>query len=400
MIPFSPPKIDQKVIDEVVEALRSGWITTGPKTAEFEKRISDFVGIDNVLCVNSCTSGLYLMLKWYGVGPGDEVIVPAYTYCATANVVLHCGATPIMADIKSDFTIDIEKLNIGSKTKAIIPVDLGGLPCDYDELISLLNSKETKDIFESNNDIQKELGRPMLLADAAHSIGAVYRGRQIGNWADATCFSFHAVKNLTTAEGGAVCLNLPSGFNNETIYNDLRIKSLHGQTKDALAKTKLGGWEYDIIEAGFKFNMPDVLAAIGLVEIDRYEETLLKRKEIFDIYTDKLSNHDWAILPDYFNEIKTSSFHLYLLRISGFDENKRNMLIEKMSHKGIATNVHYKPLPLLSLYKNLGYKIEDHPKSFSYYRQEVTLPVYYDLTKEDALRVVDSLIEVVNRIND
>ena len=400
MIPFSPPKIDQKVIDEVVEALRSGWITTGPKTAEFEKRISDFVGIDNVLCVNSCTSGLYLMLKWYGVGPGDEVIVPAYTYCATANVVLHCGATPIMADIKSDFTIDIEKLNIGSKTKAIIPVDLGGLPCDYDELISLLNSKETKDIFESNNDIQKELGRPMLLADAAHSIGAVYRGRQIGNWADATCFSFHAVKNLTTAEGGAVCLNLPSGFNNETIYNDLRIKSLHGQTKDALAKTKLGGWEYDIIEAGFKFNMPDVLAAIGLVEIDRYEETLLKRKEIFDIYTDKLSNHDWAILPDYFNEIKTSSFHLYLLRISGFDENKRNMLIEKMSHKGIATNVHYKPLPLLSLYKNLGYKIEDYPMSFLYYRQEVTLPVYYDLTKEDALRVVDSLIEVVNRIND
>jgi len=400
MIPFSPPKIDQKVIDEVVETLRSGWITTGPKTAEFEKRISDFVGIDNVLCVNSCTSGLYLMLKWYGVGPGDEVIVPAYTYCATANVVLHCGATPVMADIKSDFTIDTEKLNIGSKTKAIIPVDLGGMPCDYDELISLLNSKETKDIFEPNNDIQSQLGRPMLLADAAHSIGAVYRGRQIGNWGDATCFSFHAVKNLTTAEGGAICLNLPAGFNNETIYNDLRVKSLHGQTKDALAKTKLGGWEYDIIEAGFKFNMPDVLAAIGLVEIDRYAETLLKRKEIFDIYTDKLSNHDWAIVPNYFNDIKTSSFHLYLLRISGFDESKRNMLIENMSKKGIATNVHYKPLPLLSLYKNLGYKTEDYPMAFSYYRDEITLPVYFDLTKEDALMVVDSLIEEVNRIND
>ena len=214
MIPFSPPKIDQKVIDEVVDSLRSGWITTGPKTAEFEKRISVFVGIDNVLCVNSCTSGLFLMLKWYGIGPGDEVIVPAYTYCATANVVLHCGATPVMADIKSDFTIDTEKLKIGPKTKAVIPVDLGGLPCDYDELNGLLSSKETKDLFKPNNKIQNQLGRPMLLADAAHSIGAAYRGRQMGNLADATCFSFHAVKNLTTAEGGAICLNLPAGFDN------------------------------------------------------------------------------------------------------------------------------------------------------------------------------------------
>jgi dTDP-4-amino-4,6-dideoxygalactose transaminase len=401
MIPFSPPKIDQKVIDEVVEALRSGWITTGPKTKAFELKIADYTCTTDVLCVNSCTSGLFLMLKWFGIKEGDEVIVPAYTYSATANVILHCGAKPVMVDIKEDFTLDINdiKNKLNAKTKAIIAVDLGGMPCDYDELYEILKADKIKKEFIANNENQTKLQRPLLLADAAHSIGAVYKGKRVGSIADATVFSFHAVKNLTTAEGGAICFNLPKPFINNEIYNSLRIKSLHGQTKDALAKSKIGGWEYDIIEPGYKFNMPDVLAAIGLVEIDRYEETLLKRKEIFDIYTNKLSNNKWAIIPEYVNDSRTSSFHLYLLRISGFNEKKRNSLINKMSEKGIATNVHYKPLPMLSLYKGKGYNIESYPKSLLCYQQEITLPVYYDLTEKEALMVVNTLIEEVIRIN-
>lgn len=400
MIPFSPPKIYKEIIDEVVDSLCSGWITTGPKTALFENKLSKYIGINNILCVNSCTSGLYLMLKWYGIGEGDEVIVPAYTYCATANVILHCGATPVLVDITSDFIIDVKEVRkkITSKTKAVIPVDIGGLPCDYEELLDLLNSKNTKKIFNANNEIQDKLGRPLLLADAAHSIGAIYKNKAAGQWADATCFSFHAVKNLTTAEGGAICINLPKKFNNELIYKNLRIKSLHGQTKDAFAKTKIGGWEYDIIEAGFKFNMPDILAAIGLVEIDRYNETLRKREEIFKLYTERLSNLEWAVIPKYFNDTKTSSYHLYLLRIANFDENNRNKLIENMSKKGISTNVHYKPLPLLSLYRDLGYEIKDYPKSISYYQREISLPVYYDLKIKDAILIVNTLISEVNKI--
>ena len=401
MIPFSPPKIDQKVLDEVVDSLRSGWITTGPKTKALEKKLSEYTSVTDVLCVNSCTSGLFLMLKWYGVKEGDEVIVPAYTYSASANVILHCGARPIMVDINEDFTLDINdvKEKLSNKTKAIISVDLGGLPCDYDELIDILNSTKTTKSFKADSENQKKLNRPLLLADAAHSIGATYKGVRVGSIADATVFSFHAVKNLTTAEGGAICFNLPEPFSNNKIYDDLRIKSLHGQTKDALTKSKIGGWEYDIIEPGYKFNMPDVLAAIGLVEIDRYSETLLKRKEIFEIYTEKLSSQKWAIIPEYINEIKTSSFHLYLLRIKGFNEEKRNQLINRMSKKGIATNVHYKPLPLLSLYKGLGYKMKSYPMAYSYYEQEISLPVYYDLSKQDSLEVVETLIEEVTSIN-
>ena len=401
MIPFSPPKIDQKILDEVIDALKSGWITTGPKTKALEQKLAAYTSTSDVLCVNSCTSGLFLMLKWYGVKQGDEVIVPAYTYSASANVILHCGAKPVMVDINEDFTLDIKDVQakLSNKTKAIIAVDLGGMPCDYDELKELLNSTKTRNNFKADGENQKMLNRPLLLADAAHSIGAMYKGRKIGSIADATVFSFHAVKNLTTAEGGAICFNLPSTFNNNDIYNELRIKSLHGQTKDALAKTKIGGWEYDIIEPGYKFNMPDVLAAIGLIEIDRYEKTLLKRKEIFDAYSNILSKHKWAIIPDYITDTKKSSFHLYLLRIKGFDEEKRNELINSMSEKEIATNVHYKPLPLLSLYKGLGYKMKSYPKSYSHYEQEISLPVYYDLSKQEALLVVETLIEEVNRIN-
>jgi dTDP-4-amino-4,6-dideoxygalactose transaminase len=400
MIPFSPPKVDQKTIDEVVDALRSGWITTGPKTKALEEKVAKYIDISNVLCVNSCTSGLFLMLKWFGVKEGDEVIVPAYTYAASANVILHCGAKPVMVDICEDFTIDVEDIErkISPKTKAIIAVDLGGLPCDYDAIYDLIRSDKVKESFVCESKNQQLLERPFIISDAAHSIGAIYKSKPIGSISDATVFSFHAVKNLTTAEGGAICLNMPPPFNNNEIYNALRIKSLHGQTKDAFAKTKLGGWEYDVIEAGFKYNMPDVLAAIGLSEIDRYEKTLHRRKEIFDYYSSSLSNTTWAQLPVYKTSTKVSSYHLYLLRIKGFDQEKRNLLIQRLAEKGISTNVHYKPLPMLSLYKGLGYKLEDYPTSRDLFENEISLPVYFDLTQDQAKLLIESLINEVNNL--
>ncbi len=398
-IPFSPPKMDKAIVDEVVATLNSGWITTGPRTKALEKEVEKLAQVPRVLCVNSCTGGLELMMRWFGIQEGDEVIVPAFTYCATANVVLHCGATPVMVDVKSDdFTIDIEAVKnaITPKTKAIVPVDLGGMPVDYAELLSLVKSDEIKNQFQPRTDIQKQLNRIAVITDAAHSIGASYLDQPAAKQADITVFSFHAVKNLTTAEGGAICLNLPDSFDSDEIYKKLNTKTVHGQSKDALAKFGKNSWEYDVVEAGYKFNMPDVLAAIGLVEIKRYqEETLIKRKAIFDLYTQLLSKYEWAELPVYETEEKVSSYHLYLLRIKNISLKQRNAIIQRIFDAGVSVNVHYKPLPELTLYKNLGYQSKDYPVSLDTFHRVITLPVFYDLEKEQVERVVDVIVEAV-----
>ncbi len=402
MIPFSPPRIDEKIINEVVDTLKSGWITTGPKTKIFEKKLTEYCGSKATLCVNSATSGLELMLRWFGIGPGDEVIVPAYTYCATANIVLHCGATPVLVDInKNDFNISVEKISLAitNKTKVVIPVDLGGFPCDYDEIYTLINSIEVKKLFKPKNEVQKKLNRILILADAAHSLGASYKGEKIGSISDVSVFSFHAVKNLTTAEGGAIALNLPGPFNNEEVYKYLCIYSLHGQSKDALAKTQKGSWQYDVLEAGYKMNMPDVLAAIGLVELSRYNnDTLVRRKEIFEYYFSKLSGYNWANLPVYITKEKVSSFHVYLLRIKNISEKQRDKIIQKIFEKDVSVNVHFKPLPILTAYKNLGYKIADYPVAYDNYAREISLPVYYDLTNEQLDIVIKALVDSVNEV--
>lgn len=398
-IPFSPPKMDQAIIDEVVAALNSGWITTGPRTKALEKEVEKLAQVPRVLCVNSCTGGLELIMRWLGIQEGDEVIVPAFTYCATANVVLHCGAKPVMVDIKSDdFTIDIEAVKnaITPKTKAIVPVDLGGMPVNYAKLLNLVKSDEIKNQFQPRNDIQKKLNRIAVITDAAHSIGAKYLGQPAAKQADVTVFSFHAVKNLTTAEGGAICLNLPDTFDADEIYTKLNTKTVHGQSKDALAKFGKNSWEYDVVEAGYKFNMPDILAAIGLVEIKRYQvETLTKRKAIFDLYTQLLEKYNWAELPIYETEKKVSSYHLYLLRIKNISLEQRNAIIQRIFDAGVSVNVHYKPLPELTLYKSMGYESKNYPVSLDTFHRVITLPVFYDLEKEQVERVVEVITEAV-----
>ena len=401
-IPFAPPRIDQAIIDEVTAALQSGWITTGPRTKELEKEIAALAQSPAVLCLGSATAGMELVLRWLGVGPGDEVIVPAYTYCATANVVVHCGAKPVMVDVlPGDGTIDPEKVAaaITPHTKAIMPVDLGGMPANYRELWDLVESPAIKNLFEPRSLVQEQLGRIALVVDAAHSIGASYRRKPAATWGDASVFSFHAVKNLTTAEGGAICLNFPPPFDNSEIYKALNRQSLHGQSKDALAKFGGNAWEYDVLEAGYKCNMPDVLAAIGLVEIKRYrQDTLPKRKEQFARYHKWLQDYDWAELPYYATAEKQSSCHLYLLRIRGIALEQRNAIIERVMAAGVSVNVHYKPLPLLSVYRELGYRMEDYPVSFDFYRREISLPVFYDLTPTQQERVVEVLATAVNEV--
>ena len=398
-IPFSPPKMDKAIVDEVVATLNSGWITTGPRTKALEKEVEKLAQVPRVLCVNSCTGGLELVMRWLGIQKGDEVIVPAFTYCATANVVLHCGATPIMVDVRSDdFTINIEAVKnaITPKTKAIVPVDLGGMPVDYVELINLVKSDEIKNQFQPRTDLQKKLNRIAIITDAAHSIGANYLGQPAAKQADVTVFSFHAVKNLTTAEGGAICLNLPDTFDADEIYTKLNTKTVHGQTKDALAKFGKNSWEYDVVEAGYKFNMPDVLAAIGLVEIKRYRaDTLTKRKMIFDLYTQLLSKYDWAELPVYETEEKVSSYHLYLLRIKNISLEQRNAIIQRIFDAGVSVNVHYKPLSELTLYKSMGYESKNYPVSLDTFHRVITLPVFYDLEKEQVEQVVEVIAEAV-----
>jgi len=401
MIPFSPPRIDDKIINEVIDTLKSGWITTGPKTKLFEKKLSEYTGAKSTLCVSSATAGLELMLRWFGVGKGDEVIVPAYTYCASANVIVHCGATPVMVDInEDDFNLNIQKvkLAITKRTKAIIPVDISGLPCDYDALYELINAPIIRDHFSPNNEIQKQLGRILLLSDSAHSLGANYNNKKAGSLADISVFSFHAVKNLTTAEGGAIALNLPTPFENEELYKFLCVLSLHGQSKDALAKTK-GNWRYDVVTAGFKSNMTDIQASIGLIELERYDnDTLIKRRQIFDYYTSEFENNSKFRTPVFETDSKLSSYHVYLLRVNGVSEEQRDAIIQKIFDKEVSVNVHFQPLPLLSFYKSLGYKITDYPQAFDNYKCEISLPVYYDLTDEQLKTIVKAVKDSVTEI--
>ncbi len=399
MIPFSPPRIDQAVIDEVNAALNSGWITTGPRTKLFEKQITAYCDAKTTIAVSSWTMGMEILLRWWGVGPGDEVIIPAYTYCASANVVLHTGATPIMVDINSDdFNMSVAEVaaKITHRTKVIMPVDIGGFPCDYQKLFAIIEDK--KSLFNPNSIQQEKLGRILIAADAAHSFGAYYESKRVGSIADVTVFSFHAVKNLTTAEGGAITFKLPDVFDHEEIYKTFNIKILHGQSKDALAKTQKGAWRYDVLEPGFKCNMTDIQAAIGLVELNRYQENLNRRKEIFKSYDSVFANFDWAETPKYQTAHKISSFHLYQLRINGCTEAQRDAIIQEIFEHEVAVNVHFQPLPLLSAYKKLGYKMDQYPNAFANYATEISLPVYYDLSDKDVQTVIKAVCSSVKKI--
>jgi dTDP-4-amino-4,6-dideoxygalactose transaminase len=399
MIPFSPPRIDDKICNAVVETLKSGWITTGPKTKLFEQKISTYCNVPNTLCLNSATAGLETMLRWFGVSENDEVIIPAYTYSATANVVIHCGAKPVMVDVNpDDFNISIKEIEkaITPNTKVIIPVDFAGFPADYDEIINLVNAY--KHLFQPKNEKQEQLGRIMVLSDAAHSFGAFYKGKKTGSLCDATVFSFHAVKNLTTAEGGAIALNLPSPFNNQKIYQYLCVNTLHGQNKDALAKTQKGNWKYDIIEAGYKYNMTDILASIGLVELERYDnDTLIKRKKIFDFYSEELKKLPNVQLPIYETSTKKSSYHVYALRIKGINEQQRDAIIQEIFNQDVSVNVHFIPLPMMSFYKSLGYDIKNYPVAYDNYVREISLPVFYDLNDEQMKVVVDAVKSAIQK---
>ncbi|MBL0329969.1 MAG: DegT/DnrJ/EryC1/StrS aminotransferase family protein [Bacteroidetes bacterium] len=400
MIPFSPPHIDQKIVDEVTKVLLSGWITTGPRTKLFEKELTKYCGNKATLCLNSATAGLEIMLRWYGVKEGDEVILPAYTYTATANVVMHCGAKPVFVDVNShDFNISVANIEkaITSKTKVIMPVDFGGHVCDYDELNALV--VKYKDKFNATTEEQKMLGRILILSDSAHSFGATYKGKKAGSLTDVSVFSFHAVKNLTTAEGGGVALNLPAPFDNEAVYKYLCVKTLHGQDKDALAKTQKGNWRYDIVEAGYKCNMPDIMAAIGLVELERYDnETSKGREHIFKQYDAAFSKYDWAQLPEYKTKDKTSCYHLYALRIKGITEGQRDAIIKEIFDCDVSVNVHFIPVPMMSFYKKQGYDIKNYPVTFDNYSREISLPVYVDLDDKKVKRVIDAVVNSVKKV--
>lgn len=400
MIPFSLPFIDDDVVNEVVDALtNTGWITSGPKVQEFEKILKEYTTSDAVVAVNSWTSGAMVALRWFGVGPGDEVIVPAYTYAATALAVLNVGATPVLADIGDGFNVSAETVGeaLTPKTKAVIPVDVGGMPCDYNGIRQVIDSHRSK--FSPINITQENLGRPLVIADAAHSIGACVGGEPVGVLSDLTIMSFHSVKNVTTGEGGAICMNLPRAFELKEEQAAMKRIALNGQTKSALAKSKVGGWRYDIVEQGFKANMTDLCAAVGISQMKRYESRLLpERKEIFAGYSKHLQLHDWAILPDSKTMDRQSSCHLYSLRLDGFDERMRDAVIEKMQEAGIACNVHYMPLPGLTLFQRLGYERDFVPAAFAQYENEISLPLYNGLTIAQRTHVVESLIQSCQRI--
>lgn len=400
MIPFSPPRIDDKICNEVLAALKSGWITTGPRTKTFEKKITEYCGNKNTLCLNSATAGLEIMLRWFGVGVGDEVILPAYTYSATANVIIHCGATPVFVDVNTaDFNINVAEIEkaVTPKTKVIMPVDFAGMPCDYTEINALV--KKMAPVFKPANTIQEKLGRVLVLSDSAHSFGAVYNGKKTGALTDVSVFSFHAVKNLSTAEGGAVALNLPEPFDNLNIYNKLCVSTLHGQNKDALAKTQKGNWKYDIVEAGYKCNMTDITAAIGLVELERYEsDTLKKRKHIAGVYTGLLKNDNRLELPVFETAEKQSCYHLFPLRIKGITEQQRDQIIQKIFDADVSVNVHFIPVPAMSFYKNLGYDVNNYKVTCDNYSREITLPLFYDLGDEQIHTVVNALLHAINSV--
>lgn len=395
---FSPPDITEEEIQEVAEALRSGWITTGPRTKEFEKQIAEYCNTDRAVCLNSATACLELTLRVLGVGPGDEVITSAYTYTASASVICHVGATPVLVDTKPDsFEMDYDKLRdaITEKTKVIIPVDLAGIICDYQKIFEIV--KEKSNVFIPNNDIQRKFNRIVVLTDAAHAFGAMKNGKMCGEIADFTSFSFHAVKNLTTAEGGAVVWKNVEGIDNEEIYKQYMLLSLHGQSKDALAKTKLGAWEYDIVAPNYKCNMTDVAAAVGLSQLKRYGGMLQRRREIIERYNEILKDADIQVLNHY-DADHASSGHLYLVRLNGKDREFCNKVIEKMAEKEIATNVHYKPLPLLTAYKNLGFKIEDYPNAYNMFKNEITLPLHTCLTDEQVDYVAKTFKEILGSL--
>ncbi len=399
MIPFSPPRIDKKIIRQVVATLKSKWISTGPKTKLFENKITEYCENKATLCLSSATAGLELILRWFGVQEGDEVILPAYTYCATANVIVHCGAKPVFVDVnKHDFNISVKEIEkaITNRTKVIMPVDFAGFPCDYNEINQLVKQNEIIRLFKPQNKIQEKLGRILVLSDAAHSFGAKYYGKKTGSLTDVAVFSFHAVKNLTTAEGGAIAFNLPEPFNNEELHKELNIISLHGQTKDALTKTQNTNWKYDVIEAGYKANMTDIAASIGLVELKRYDKDMLvRRKHIFEKYSQAFSKHSWAELPVFETDIKVSSFHLYPLRISGINEQQRDLIIQNIFQKDVSVNVHFQPVPMLSYYQKKGYNVKDYPVAYDNYSREISLPVYYDLTNKQINTVIKAVIESV-----
>lgn len=399
-IPFAPPFIDDEVIQEVTEVLKSGWITTGPKTKALETEMLKISGVQNVLCVNSATSGLILSLRWYGIGEGDEVIVPSYTYCATALAVSSLGAKPVMVDVKPDFTIDPMNIRaaITSKTKAVIPVDIAGWPADYDSIYEVINDPVIKEIFAPNCINQEKLGRILVISDAAHSLGAFYKGKPTGCLCDITVFSFHAVKNITTAEGGAICLNLPENFSNEECYAFFKLLSLNGQTKDAYSKMHSGGWRYDIVLPGFKMNMPDLCAAIGLAQIRKYTSVILpERKRVAVEYVRAFSKFEWAQSPPLKTDLAESSYHLFALRLADITEFQRDMIIQEISKSSIAVNVHFIPMPMLTLFKK-EYNISDHPVAYENYSREISLPIYPQLTNDMVNFIVRTIADSYYRI--
>ena len=396
-ISFSPPDMSEAEINEVAEALRSGWITTGPKTKEFERLIAMCCQTEQAVCLNSATACMELILRVLGVGPGDEVITSAYTYTATASVTCHVGAKVVMVDTALDsFEMDYDKLAdaITERTKVVLPVDLAGVVCDYDKIFAAVESK--KHLFSPANDIQKAYGRGIVLADAAHAFGAKWHGKMCGEIADFTSFSFHAVKNLTTAEGGALTWRNHDGVDNESLYKQFQLLSLHGQNKDALAKTRLGAWEYDIVAPYYKCNMTDVMAGIGLAQLKRYPEMLYRRRQIIERYNEGLKGCDVQVL-DHFGDDHSSSGHLYLVRLLGEDVEYRNAVIERMAERGIACNVHYKPLPMMTAYKNLGFDIVDYPNAYNQYHNEITLPLHTSLTNEDVEYVISNFVDIITQ---
>lgn len=398
-IPFSPPDISQEEINEVVDTLKSGWITTGPKTKLFENQIAEYCNTSKAVALNSATAAMEMTLRLLGIGPGDEVITSTYTYSASASVITHVGAKVVLVDSGIDsFHIDYDGIAgaITENTKAIIPVDIAGVMCDYEKIYEAVERK--KDSFKPSNDLQKAFGRVIVIADAAHSIGATYKGKMSGEVADFTSFSFHAVKNLTTAEGGMVTWRDIEGFDNEEIYKQFMLLSLHGQSKDALAKTKLGAWEYDIVAPNYKCNMTDIMASLGLAQFKRYPEILMRRKEIIEKYDELLNGLEVTPMTHY-GETYQSCGHLYLLRLNGKDETFRNDVITKLAEKGVSSNVHYKPLPMHPAYKNLGFKMENYPNAFDMYRNEITLPLHTLLTDEDVEYVVGRLKEAIDELN-
>ena len=394
-IPFSPPDITELEIEEVANALRSGWITTGPRTKELERQVAAYCGTERAVCLNSQTACAEMALHVLGVGPGDEVIVPAYTYTATASIVYHVGAQIVMVDCQEDsLEMDYDKVEaaVTEKTKAIIAVDLAGIPCDYDRLYEVVEKK--RNLFCANSEIQEALGRVAVMADTAHSFGATQNGKPTGCLADFSSFSFHAVKNLTTAEGGALTWNTISGVDNEVIYKKVQLLSLHGQSKDALAKTQLGAWEYDLVGPWYKCNMTDVAAAIGLRQMKRYDAMLARRKEIIQRFDAALKPMGIAVL-DHYNEKHQSSGHLYLSKIPGITLEQRNVIIIKMAERGIACNVHYKPLPMHTAYKNLGFDIKDYPNAYAHFVNEISLPLHTCLTDEQVEYVIENYTDIL-----